>query len=81
MHRALINRLVALAIAGLILGAGLCLLHADQGAPGSVCVSLLAIATGLLLAIFFTPATPVVAATRPAHHLDPRDLAAPPPRA
>jgi len=74
------DRVVLLAVVALVVATGLCLTHADNGAP-NLCLSLLAVTGGVLLTAPLRLTGLFVVARVDAYDLSPFDRPAPPPKA
>jgi len=70
---------VMLLVAIVIGATGLCLVHADEGVP-DLCLSLLGVTVGPLLAVLLGLAGSFVPARVPVYNLSPLDRPAPPPK-
>jgi len=74
-----LGRVMLVAVIALISATGLCLIHADDGAP-DLCLSLLAMTVGPLPVFLLGLAGPLVPARVAVYHVFPLDRPAPPPK-
>jgi hypothetical protein len=74
-----LGRVILVAAIALIGATGLCLVHADEGVP-DLCLSLLGVTVGPLLAVLLGLAGSLVPARVAAYSLSPLDRPAPPPK-
>ena len=79
MRSMVLGRVVLLAAIALIGATGLCLVHADEGAP-DLCLSLLGVTVAPLLAFLLGLAGSFVPAHVAMYNLSPLDRPAPPPK-
>ncbi len=74
-----LNRLIALAVTVVILGAGLCVFDGDHGAQGDLCLLFLATTTSLAVWTLTASRDWGLAALTLAYAFSPSDLPTPPP--